>query len=223
MALFLPVVFFITIEPWVSSTIFFKKNHWFIWQRRNLIFSSCTKQALRLTTTKNIEEFDSFALVFNFYRHRAASTSKHPLVRQLEGSSGTICHYGSGLPRYCWEDDASIPTSEIEPLTFTSVKNRTTFVKGPLNPRIRNKCLWTWFLNSNYTMFWLSEVCSSVRWEPDPMWPTLTPWEKNLCRTNCTCFLFCIYCKSLPSLSDKLHCSVEICWITPVTCAQMPV
>lgn len=44
-----------------------------------------------LTTAKNIEEFDSFALVFNFHRHRAVSISKHPLVRQLKDSRGTTC------------------------------------------------------------------------------------------------------------------------------------
>lgn len=97
-----------------------------------------------LTTAKNIEEFGSFALVFNFHWHRAASISKNPLVRQLKGSRGAICHHGSGLPGHCWEDYADIPTSWIQPLTFTSVKRRTAFVKGPLKPSVWNEHLWAW-------------------------------------------------------------------------------
>lgn len=54
-----------------------------------------------LTTEKKIQEFNCFALVFNFHGHQAALTSNHPLVRQWKDSRGTICHYGSGLPGYC--------------------------------------------------------------------------------------------------------------------------
>ena len=177
-----------------------------------------------LTTAKNIEEFDSFALVFNFHRHWTASISKHPLVRQLKDSRGTICHYGSGLPGYCWEDYADIPTSWIRPLTFTSVKNRTAFVKRLLKPSIWNVCELDFLIQIPLCSDSLrSLIYSSVRWEPDPMRSTLTPCEKNLCKTNCTCFPFCLFCRSLLSLSDNLHCSVEICWITPVTFAQMSI
>lgn len=115
-----------------------------------------------LTTAKNIEEFDSFALVFNFHRHQIASISKYPLVRQLKDSRGTVCHYGSGSPGCCWEGYADIPTSWTWPLTFTSVINGTTFVKGPLKPSIWNECLWPWLLNANSTMFWLYEVTWSI-------------------------------------------------------------
>lgn len=71
----------------------------------------CKTGTSGLTTAKNIEDFDSFALVFNFHRLWAASISKHPLVRQLKDSRGTVCHYGSRLSGYCWEDYAGIPTS----------------------------------------------------------------------------------------------------------------
>lgn len=57
------------------------------------------KSSSGLTTGKNIQELDWFALVFNFQGCQAALTSNHPLVRQLKDSRGTICHYGNGLPR----------------------------------------------------------------------------------------------------------------------------
>lgn len=94
-----------------------------------------------LTTAKNIEEFDSFALVFNFHRRWAASISKHPLVRQLKDSRGTVCHCGIRLPGHCWEDYANIPTSRILSLPFTSVKNRAAFVKDLLKPGVCNERL----------------------------------------------------------------------------------
>lgn len=67
-----------------------------------------------LTTEKIIQEFDCFALVFDFHGHQAALTSNHPLVRQLKDSGGTVCHYGSGLPGYCREDLLTFPHPESD-------------------------------------------------------------------------------------------------------------